>query len=177
MPHLNTQPGQHDHTASVFLFRTDSEEPRVMLHLHRKLGGYMQFGGHIELDETPWQTVVHELREESGYDINQLSILQPKDRITTLTDAVVHPQPVVHSTHPVNKDGHYHIDSAYIAVTEEDPHNEPDENESKDIRTFTRQEILDLPNDKIITNIREIILHIFDIYLLEWLAVPADTFK
>ncbi len=33
----------------------------------------MQVGGHIELDETPWQAVEHELREESGYTLAELS--------------------------------------------------------------------------------------------------------
>jgi 8-oxo-dGTP pyrophosphatase MutT (NUDIX family) len=81
MSHIHKKPGQHDHTASTFLFRTDFSEPKVMLHFHQKLGSYMQFGGHVELNETPWQTVIHELREESGYDIDQLQILQPKQRL------------------------------------------------------------------------------------------------
>ena len=66
MAHIHTQPGQHDHTASAYIIRTDLDTPRIMLHLHRKIGKYLQFGGHVELNETPWQAVVHELREESG---------------------------------------------------------------------------------------------------------------
>jgi len=63
MAHIHTQPGQHDHTASAYIVRTDFDEPKIMLHLHRKIGKYLQFGGHVELHETPWQAVVHELRE------------------------------------------------------------------------------------------------------------------
>lgn len=176
MPHIHAQPGQHDHTVSIYLFRTDFSEPKVMLHLHKKLGSYMQFGGHIELNETPWQTIVHELKEESGYDINQIQILQPSARITRLTDAVVHPYPVGHVTHPVGED-HFHTDSAYAIITDETPHHAPDDGESTDIKLFSRQEILALTNDDIIENVREIIMYIFDSCLALWQPIAPDKFK
>ncbi len=53
MAHIHTQPGQHDHTASAYIFRVDFDEPKLVLHLHRKINKYLQFGGHIELHETP----------------------------------------------------------------------------------------------------------------------------
>lgn len=81
MAHIHTEPGQHDHTASGFIVRTDTPEPTLILHRHKKTGKYMQFGGHIELDETPWQAVRHELMEESGYDLSDLQILQPMQRL------------------------------------------------------------------------------------------------
>jgi 8-oxo-dGTP pyrophosphatase MutT (NUDIX family) len=161
MPHIHTNPGQHDHTASAFLFRTDFDEPKVVLHFHKKLGSYMQFGGHVELNETPWQAVIHELREESGYDIDQLKILQPKKRLKKLGGAVIHPQPINHSTHPIGTD-HFHTDSTYALITSEEPRHQPDEGESTDIRLFTRAELIDLSDDKIITNVREIALYVFD---------------
>lgn len=175
MPHIHTEPGQHDHTASVFLFRTDGPEPRVVLHLHKKLGKYMQFGGHVELDETPWQTLVHELREESGYEMDQLHILQPTHRISRLTNAIAHPLPVNYSTHRLIDD-HYHTDTAYVATTTLPPINLPEDGESDDIRLFTRQEIQALPPEKIIDNVREIALHIFDHILGSWDEVTPKEF-
>jgi len=47
---------------------TEGAEPRIILHKHRKLNKLLQFGGHVELDETPWQAVLREIAEESGYD-------------------------------------------------------------------------------------------------------------
>ncbi len=49
----------------------------------------------MELNETPWQAVAHELTEETGYELGQLSILQPVDRIESLPKIVVHPAPVL----------------------------------------------------------------------------------
>lgn len=176
MAHIHTLPGQHDHTASMYLFRTDFDEPKIMLHLHRKLGKYMQFGGHIELDETPWQAVAHELREESGYDISQVTLLQPQLRLEFLTDSAVHPTPAIHSTHLVAND-HYHTDSAYVITTDQEPTDKPGEGESNDIQLFTRSEIAALPSDKILENVREGIFYMFDTILPNWESVTPDTYK
>jgi 8-oxo-dGTP pyrophosphatase MutT (NUDIX family) len=176
MPHIHTKPGQHDHTASTFLFRTDFDEPKIMLHFHKKLKSYMQFGGHIELHESPWQAVIHELKEESGYDIDQVRILQPKKRLEKISGAAVHPQPVIHTTHPIGDD-HFHTDSAYAVITDEEPHGLPDEGESTDIKLFTRLELVNLPDDKILENVREIALYIFDNCLDSWQPVSTKTFE
>jgi 8-oxo-dGTP pyrophosphatase MutT (NUDIX family) len=176
MPHIHTQPGQHDHTASAYLFRVDMNEPKVLLHMHKKFGKYMQFGGHIELDETPWQAITHELLEESGYSIEQISVLQPKDRIAKLTDAAMHPHPVTHSTHALpNK--HFHTDVAYAFTVDNAPKTLPSDGESTDIRSFTRSELVDLPDDSIIENVREIALYIFDHCLANWQPTTPDEFN
>lgn len=179
MSHIHTQPGQYDHTASAYLFRTDFNEPRIMLHLHKKLGKYMQFGGHIELDETPWEAVVHELREESGYDIDQISLLQPTVRIHSLSGAVIHPLPAAHSSHPFGKpgSGHFHTDVAYAAVADAPPRHAPHEEESPELRLFSREELVGLPDDQIIANVREVALHIFDNCLDNWEVIPSTEFK
>lgn len=176
MPHIHTDPGQHDHTASMYLFRLEFDEPKVMLHFHRKMNAYMQFGGHIELHETPMQALVHELREESGYNISQVQILQPKNRLKHITGSVVHPTPVLYSTHPVGHD-HFHSDVAYAAVTSEAPNRSPEDGESTDLQLFTRQELIDLPDDKIIENVRETCLFVFDEILQNWTPVRSDNFR
>src|SRR5690349_16040516 len=98
MSHIHTEFGQHDHTVSAYVIRTDFEEPKLMLHLHRKFGRYAQFGGHIELNETPWQAIAHELEEESGYMLDNVQILQPSKRLSSVVSAVVHPHAISHVT-------------------------------------------------------------------------------
>jgi 8-oxo-dGTP pyrophosphatase MutT (NUDIX family) len=176
MPHIHTQPGQHDHTASAYLFRIDLDEPKVLLHMHKKFGKYMQFGGHIELNETPWQAITHELLEESGYSMEQLTVLQPSGRITQLRDAIMHPQPVTHNTHAL-PDEHFHTDIVYAFTTTEVPKHQPSDGESTDIRSFTRSALVNLPDDSIIENVREIALYIFDHCLANWQPVSPSEFK
>lgn len=176
MAHIHTQPGQHDHTVSIYLFRTDFEEPKIMLHLHRKMQRYAQFGGHIELDETPWQTVVRELKEESGYDITQLKILQPRERMTTIGGmAVLHPYPVVHTT--MGDASHFHTDSSYAFIANEKPRDVPGEGESVNIQLFTKAHLMTPDSDIIDKITRDIALYIFDECLEKWQTISPSEFK
>ena len=68
MAHIHDQPNQHDLTACAFIIRQVDGEWRCLVHMHKKLGKLLQIGGHVELHETPWQSVAHELRE-SGRDV------------------------------------------------------------------------------------------------------------
>lgn len=176
MPHLHTNPGEHDHTASVYLFRTDESEPRVMLHWHRKLHSYMQFGGHIEFTEHPLQTIEHELLEESGYIADQVSVLQPEGYPQSLSDSILHPQPALYSTHKVGRLDHFHTDITYAVIANQPPLQQPADGESTDIQLFTRQQIADLPNDKIMENVREIVLYMFDHTLSNWQPIPLKEY-
>lgn len=149
-----------------------------MLHMHRKMNKYTQFGGHIELDETPWQSVRHELEEETGYTMEQVMLLQPARGLRTIGGAVVHPYPVVHATMGYGNDrSHYHTDVTYAFVTDKEPRNTPDEGESTDLRLFTRAEFAALGEDMIDKVTYDSGIYIFDEVLAKWGAVPPDTFK
>jgi len=179
MGHIHNNIGEHDQTVSAFIVRTDlGDEPRLMLHMHKKLGKLLQVGGHIELNENPWQAIHHELLEESGYDLNQLQILQPKQfRIKTLDYVTVHPIPIVQSTHGFEIwPGHYHTDTTYAFVANSDPNNEPVDGESQDIRWVTYKELCAVPENEIIDNIREIGKLVLTVFLKEWEQVPSDEF-
>ena len=176
MAHIHNEPGQHDHTVSIYLFRTDLSEPKVMLHMHKKIGLYAQFGGHIELNETPWQTIVHELAEETGYGLEQVKLLQPANRMKHMTNATVHPYPIVYATmgYGSEKD-HFHTDSTYAFITNEAPANSPAEGESTDLQLFTRNEIVNLSEIDGVT--RDTALYIFDNCLTTWQPTNMTDFQ
>ncbi len=175
MAHIHTEFGEHDHTASAFIVRTDTSEPKLLLHRHKLLNKFLQIGGHIELKENPWQTIAHELQEESGYDIGQLKILQPKDRIHKLSDANLHPYPVCINTHQIYE-GHSHTDIEYAFVTNTEPVGDIHSGESTTIRLFTQTELAALSDKETYANIREIGAFIFDVCLKEWEAVDISNF-
>lgn len=176
MPHIHTEPGQYDFTASAFVIRTDFEVPKVMLHWHKKIAKYLQFGGHIELDETPWQAVQHELLEESGYEMRQLQILQPEVRLKASNSMIVHPQPIVINTHEFKSSGHFHTDISYALVTDQEPLHPVAEGESTDIKLFTAQELKDT-NIKIGDNVREIAVFVIEELLDNWVKVDTSEFR
>ena len=176
MPHIHTEPGQHDHTVSAYIVRIDGDGPRVLLHLHKKHGILMQVGGHIELDETPWQAMAHELVEESGYELSQLSILQPKQSLKSLNTAVLHPIPFSMNTHVINQD-HKHMDHAYAFVASESPTKLPKDGESADLRWLTRAELVGLDAAQTIENVRQSYLFILNQIVDNWEPVPAADFE
>lgn len=55
-----------DFTASAFIVF----DGKVVLHRHKRLGIWLQPGGHVELDEDPTQTVVREAKEETGLEVD-----------------------------------------------------------------------------------------------------------
>jgi 8-oxo-dGTP pyrophosphatase MutT (NUDIX family) len=176
MPHIHTQPGQHDFTTSAYIIRLDLPEPAVILHKHKILKKWIQFGGHIELNETPWQAIAHEVLEESGYEMHQLRLLQPFTPALQLTDATLHPWPAATLTMRFSSDTeHFHTDIANAFTTTALPEHPLGAGESQEIRLFTRNEVAALPDDDIPANVRNLCLCIFDVYLGSWASIPADS--
>lgn len=175
MPHIHTEKNQHDLTVTAYILRVDTPEPMALLHMHKKLNILLPVGGHVELDETPWQAISHELTEESGYQLNQLHILQPRSRIKTMTKVVQHPYPLSMNTHDITSE-HYHTDIEYGFITTENPRLEIEEEESADVRWVTKQELYDLPSNMIFDNTREIYSFLFTEALVNWDKIDVSDF-
>lgn len=177
MAHIHTRPGDHDHTVSFFIIRTDFSEPRLILHRHRRLGKLMMFGGHVELNENPWQAAVRELREESGYSPEQLNILQPERPPLTMPGAAVHPVPVCQATGAYPGDvSHFHADTAYAFTTGEAPHRLPDSGESRDFLLVTAGELEALTDEDIEPMFKNLGRVILSWYLPNWNPVRLLEF-
>lgn len=175
MPHIHKAPGQYDHTCSAFIIKLE-KEPRMILHIHKIMGTFLHFGGHIELDESPWGCLVREIREESGYEISQLKILQPEDSLKNLGEAAIHPLPFMHVSYHYKEISHFHSDLKYVFVTKEEAKHRPLGGESEIIKSFTRQEISALPESKLKARDKELCLYVFDYILSKWEAVDPAVF-
>lgn len=178
MPHIHTDPGQHDHTVAAYIFRIDGDEPHALMHIHKKMNVLMCAGGHIELDESPWGAVLHEVLEETGYGVEQLTLLQPQLRITQdgIDDVVIHPQTLFSDTH-MSLPGHWHTDQVYLFTVVDDPAHELGEGESNDTRWLTRAEVAALTDEEIFPNVRTTHLAVFDQFLNVWEPVPAVSYR
>lgn len=140
MAHIHTEPNQHDMTVSAYIVLRGQGEDKLLVHMHRKFGKLLQIGGHIELNETPWQTVAHELIEECGYNVSELKVLQPAPNIPAIDGAVVHPVPFLMNTHMIGAD-HYHSDLCFAFVANDLPKAKPADGESDDLRWVTIDEL------------------------------------
>ena len=180
MSHIHNEPGQVDQTTSAYIIRLDSNNPKVLLHMHKKYKILLPVGGHIELDETPWAALVREIREESGYSIDDLEILQPKRRIKhEYSDRIVHPLPFFINTHSIpGSITHWHSDQLYCLVANGKPSLEIASDESQDLRWYTQAEIKRLKDTSQVSDSHyQIIMFIFSIALVEYDLIKASEFR
>ena len=173
MAHIHTDPGQHDLTISAYIVRLGEPEPTVLLHMHRKLHKWMQFGGHVELHENPWQALAREIQEESGYKMEQLKLLQPNIKRPIFDTITSHPWPAVVFTGPFGDLDHYHTDLTYAFTTTQEPRGAAGDGESQELRGFARSELVAMNDDEIMSDVRIIALTIFDDYLKTWQQVEV----
>ena len=102
----------------------------TVLHLHKRLGRWLQPGGHLEPGEAPWQAARREAEEETG-----LALAQP-----STGPRLIHVD--VHSA----ADDHVHLDLRYLLFAgDEDP--DPPPGESPQARWFTWDEAVAVADD------------------------------
>lgn len=95
----------------------------VVLLEHKRLGFWLQPGGHIDPGESPWGAAVREAEEETGLSV----------RFTDVNNAGIPPLAHV-DVHPGGR-GHTHLDLRYV-VDGGDADPDPPEGESRHIDWF-----------------------------------------
>ena len=97
-------------TASALII---NKEGKVLLVNHKKLGVWLYPGGHVEPNETPDETVIREVEEETGLDVE---IISDKDENLANSESnvfVLH-QPYAILCEEIKTDlKHYHVDLVY----------------------------------------------------------------
>lgn len=174
MPHLHTRPGEHDLTVSAFIVFQPADpddvsaaDPEILMHVHKKLGVLLQPGGHVELDENPWEAIWREIREETGYTHSELRLLQPPNSLTSLSGAELHPQPVCIDTHVIGDLDHKHTDIVYAFTADARPTSLPAEGESTELLWMTRDQ-LRASGTRTYRNVLEIADFVVDVCLPTW---------
>lgn len=127
-----------DYTVEVFIVYKN----KVLLRKHEKYNIWLSVGGHIELDETPEQAAIREVKEEVGLDIK---LIGHKKGISNgglenrgHKDLI---PPKYLGIHPVNGT-HQHIVLIYFAVSETDKVLEPlDEKEKAETCWVSKGEL------------------------------------
>lgn len=111
MPHIHEL---KDFTTSAFVLHPT--EPKLLLLKHRKIGKWLQPGGHVELHENPLQALEHELEEETGLLSTDWVFIdqpdQPNVRHETNNEMTL-PLPFHFNVHNFNET-HQHIDICYL---------------------------------------------------------------
>lgn len=162
MPHIHTGEGEHDLTASAFIIREFNGLFAILFHKHKKIGRIMMPGGHVELTETPFQAVIREIAEETGYFRSQLHPMERTLRTGSL-GFINHedPQPFHMNTHKIQDNPtHFHTDLSYVFFVNEDPKGSPIEGESNEFYWLGQHSIA--YNEQIPRNVRLIAGLVFE---------------
>jgi 8-oxo-dGTP pyrophosphatase MutT (NUDIX family) len=108
-------------------------ERGVVLHRHKRLGLWLQPGGHVDAGETPWDAAVREAVEELGLAVEHDRGWLAANGRPRLAHVDVHPGPR----------GHTHLDLRYVVVAPcDDP--APPAGESPDARWFTWDDAIEV---------------------------------
>lgn len=111
----------------------------VVLLKHKRLGIWLQPGGHVDEGETPADAAIRETVEETGLPVRHLT--EPPE----LAHVDVHPGPR----------GHTHFDLRYLMeAPDADP--SPPEDESQDVRWFSWDDAIAIADDGLAGALRKL---------------------
>lgn len=110
----------------------------TVLHWHKRIGGWLQPGGHVDPGETPWQAALREAREETG-----LRVRHPDDG----------PRLVHLDVHPAGP--HVHLDLRYL-LESEDAEPSPPPGESQQVRWFSLAEAIAVADPALVDGLRRV---------------------
>jgi 8-oxo-dGTP pyrophosphatase MutT (NUDIX family) len=100
----------------------------VLLHRHKRLGMWLQPGGHIEPGETPWDAARREATEETGLRFAPWS----------------EPPELAHVDVHDGGRGHTHLDLRYVLEVEGDAAPQPPAGESQEVAWFGWDRVLEI---------------------------------
>ncbi len=115
---------------SVYVY--DKNSSKFLLVKHKKLGKWVQPGGHIEPDENQEEAAVREVFEETGLTVRLIGDRKPRESDFILPLAI---------QKNIVKDDHIHIDFVYVAKVVGDTKLVQNVEETDDISWFTVEEI------------------------------------
>jgi 8-oxo-dGTP pyrophosphatase MutT (NUDIX family) len=104
----------------------------VLLLLHRRLGIWVQPGGHLEAAESPWDAARRETEEETGLTVRLVGA-EPTPRLLHVD---------VHTAGP-----HLHLDLRYLLAVEGDDRPRPPADESQNVRWMTWPDAVAIADD------------------------------
>ena len=110
----------------------------TVLHWHKRMGGWMQPGGHVDAGESPWQAALREAREETG-----LPVRHPDDG----------PRLVHLDVHPAGP--HVHLDVRYLLLGS-DAEPSPPAGESQQVRWFSFADAIAVADAALVDGLRRV---------------------
>ena len=108
-------------SATVYVVSIIDNQPKVLLHLHKKHNAWYGLGGHVEENEDPASAAIREAQEEANITV---TLIPPHTLIhTKYADEMI--APFLMFDQNIDND-HRHMDCIYVGTTTDAPQmNEP----------------------------------------------------
>ncbi len=119
--------------ASAFIINPVNK--KILLVKHKKNHKWTQPGGHMEKNETPEETALREVYEETGMRVKLIGQHFPRE------EDFIRPLGIQKNRH---SNGDTHIDIIYVAVPNDNVQIVQQEEEVDDVRWFSRNELENL---------------------------------
>lgn len=134
------------------------DDGKVLLLHHKKLGVWLYPGGHVEDTETPDQTAIREVKEETGLDVE---IISGRDSNLSDASADVSSLHIPYAVLCEMVGDHYHNDIIYLCklVSKNCDKLNYNSNESSGIKFFSENE---LDNIKLFPNFKMLLKKVFN---------------
>lgn len=156
---------QRHFTATAFVI---DSKMRTLLLWHKRLGRWMPPGGHVDSNETPEEAAKRECKEETGLDVEILGEEQQDLFALAPAEGRILKKPIafllenIPASEERGEPAHQHMDFLYVAKPlHEDQVVKLAEEEGREIRWFTREEIAALdPEKEIFANVQRCMLQL-----------------
>lgn len=124
-----------DFTTSAYIVHPDLN--KVLLVFHKKFNGWLQIGGHVELDENTDQALLREIKEECGLEVEFVGTAPGK---AGKDGSIPLHKPDFLNIHETYTKKHYHLDLRFVMIAKTTELN-PEPGESTQLRWFTRHDL------------------------------------
>ncbi len=121
------------------------KDGKVLLVKHRKLGVWLNPGGHVEEGETPPEAAIRETLEETGIRVSLIDVDKKNDYIVTKeTKEVQKPFLILYEDVKYKTGDHEHFDMIYIVKPDGTNYSRSGEVDEPEMNWFSESEIDEL---------------------------------
>ncbi len=117
---------------------------KTLLIKHKKLGVWLNPGGHLEENETPEEAAVREAKEETGMDVEIIDTHSKEKKDKIKNEGAVEkilPFSIMYEYVGYKTEMHEHFDMIYLVKPKTDAGIKPDYEEITEIKWFSENEI------------------------------------
>lgn len=142
---------------------------KFLLMWHKRLNSWMPPGGHMDPNELPVQTAIRECKEETGLDVIAVDTWDSDYFADAPHEGQMQQRPYatllenIPASKERNEPAHQHMDFLFVMhLKDANQSMQLAEAEGTELRWFTAEDIIQIPQNQIFENVRAVALEVLD---------------